>query len=96
MFLRQDFKVHTAASVKEAEEDKAMQFYRMRKKFEVPPRLKPLPHEWQGICMICWNYTQAKSKAESMKGIRHDLKCPYKVVKEDLDWVIRTIPPSNE
>jgi hypothetical protein len=77
----------------EEQEDKAMQFYRMRKKFEVPPRLKPVPYKWQAICMICWNYTAGNNKLESMKSIRHDIKCPYKAVRGDLEWVLKTIPP---
>ncbi len=73
------------------EEDKSIEFYRLRHKLKLPPPIQAAVKLSTALCDICWNYATGAHKKNALMNIRHEARCPYD--PKQLDLCIRTYPP---
>jgi len=77
----------------QSEDDEALEFYRMRSRMKLPPRIGGSKNSWYSVCIICWSYGAGNNKSQSMKEIRHHKHCLYD--KNELERCIKVTPPSK-
>jgi len=84
------------AATEKSEADQS-QLYTMRKKWSgLPPDIMTsgLDDEWRAMCMVCFNWSTGKSKAETVKKIKHHVNCRFN--KVETERFIHALPPRNQ
>jgi len=74
-----------------AEDQRAVEFYKMRHRMLLPPTIRQHERHYTVMCRICWGYYSGEKKDKTISQIHHRKKCPYD--KNDLERCIEVFPP---
>ena len=78
-------------SATKAEDQKAIEFYKMRHRMTLPPNLTPDETNYVALCRVCWAYSVQNEKKKAISKIPHRKQCLYD--KKQLERCIEIIPP---
>jgi len=91
--LRQFLQMLSQVTEREAQEKKAIEFYKLRHSMTLPPTIHQHETRYVVMCRICWGHEENEDRDKAISRIRHYKRCPYD--RMQLDRCIEVIPPKN-